>query len=97
MPISTDSLGRPLGVLRLSLTALCNLACPYCCPDNKEPPGLLTLAQRIKLVEAFVALGGHTLRLTGGEPLLYPDLDRLIRALQPLKHLNRLQYCEILH
>ena len=86
--MSIDSLGRPLGVLRLSLTALCNLACPYCCPDNKEPPGLLTLAQRIKLVEAFVALGGHTLRLTGGEPLLYPDLDRLIRALQPLKHLN---------
>ena len=70
MPISIDSFGgRPLGALRLSLIALCNLACPYCCLDNKEPPGLLTLAQRIKLVESFVALGGHTLRLTGGEPL----------------------------
>ena len=83
-----DSLGRPLGVLRLSLTALCNLACPYCCPDTQEPAGLLTLTQRVKLVEAFVALGGHTLRLTGGEPLLYPDLDPLIRALQPLKQSN---------
>ena len=83
-----DLLGRPLGVLRLSLTALCNLACPYCCPDTQEPPGLLTLTQRVKLVETFVALGGHTLRLTGGEPLLYPDLDPLIRALQPLKHHN---------
>ena len=85
MPVPMDSLGRPLGVLRLSLTALCNLACPYCCPDTQEPPGLLTLMQRVKLVETFVALGGHTLRLTGGEPLLYPDLDPLIRALQPLK------------
>tara|TARA_B100000401_G_C52797848_1_gene716916 strand:+ start:994 stop:2067 length:1074 start_codon:yes stop_codon:yes gene_type:complete len=88
VPVPIDSLGRPLGVLRLSLTALCNLACPYCCPDTQEPTGLLTLKQRVKLVEAFVALGGHTLRLTGGEPLLYPDLDPLIRALQPLKQSN---------
>lgn len=86
VPVALDSLGRPLGVLRLSLTALCNLSCPYCCPDSHEPPGLLTIAQRVRLVEAFVALGGHTLRLTGGEPLLYPDLEALIRALQPLRH-----------
>lgn len=85
-----DTQGRPLGVLRLSLTALCNLACPYCCPDALEPPGLLTLSQRVQLVEAFVALGGHTLRLTGGEPLLYPDLEALIRELQRLKHASSL-------
>ena len=88
VPVPMDSLGRPLGVLRLSLTALCNLACPYCCPDTQEPSGLLTLTQRIKVVETFVALGGHTLHLTGGEPLLYPDLEQLIRALQPLRHSN---------
>ena len=41
-----DQLQRPLGVLRLSLTARCNLACPYCLPDGQEPPGLLTLQQR---------------------------------------------------
>jgi hypothetical protein len=39
-----DLHGRPLGVLRLSLTARCNLACPYCCPDLEDPPDLLTLA-----------------------------------------------------
>lgn len=80
-----DLRGRPLGVLRLSLTARCNLACPYCCPDSHEPPGLLSTGQRIRLVEAFVALGGHTLRLTGGEPLLHGELENLIRALQPLR------------
>ena len=37
-----DLHGRPLGVLRLSLTARCNLACPYCCPDSEDPPGLLS-------------------------------------------------------
>ncbi|KEF42029.1 MAG: molybdenum cofactor biosynthesis protein MoeA [Cyanobium sp. CACIAM 14] len=80
-----DLHGRPLGVLRLSLTARCNLACPYCCPDTEDPPGLLTLPERLVLVEAAVGLGAHTLRLTGGEPLLHRGLEELIAALQPLR------------
>ena len=80
-----DLLGRPLGVLRLSLTARCNLACPYCCPDSEEPAGLLSKEQRVQLVNGFIALGGHTLRLTGGEPLLHAGLEALIEAVQPLR------------
>ena len=80
-----DLLHRPLGVLRLSLTARCNLACTYCCPDSADPPGLLNLAERRQLVECAVGLGVHTLRLTGGEPLLYPQLDALLEALAPLR------------
>ena len=80
-----DLRGRPLGVLRLSLTARCNLACPYCCPDSQEPAGLLSLEQRVQLVQAFVSLGGHTLRLTGGEPLLHGGLEALIAAVRPLR------------
>ena len=71
---AVDALGRPLGVLRLSLTARCNLACPYCLPDGQEPPGLLSLQQRLQLIEAAVSLGAGSLRLTGGEPLLHPEL-----------------------
>ncbi|WP_438983002.1 GTP 3',8-cyclase MoaA [Vulcanococcus sp.] len=82
---ATDTRGRPLGVLRLSLTARCNLACPYCLPDGQEPPGLLTLEQRLQVIQAAVALGAHSLRLTGGEPLLHPPLDALIAAVQPLR------------
>ena len=85
MASPTDGLGRPLGVLRLSLTARCNLACPYCLPDGQEPPGLLTLEQRRVVVQAAVALGAHSLRLTGGEPLLHPQLESLIEAVQPLR------------
>ena len=77
---------RPLGVLRLSLTALCNLACPYCLPDSKEPLGLLNLEQRLKIVKAAVELGVHSLRLTGGEPLLNTELEELISATQPLQN-----------
>jgi cyclic pyranopterin phosphate synthase len=85
MASATDQLNRPLGVLRLSLTARCNLACPYCLPDGVEPPGLLTLAQRLRVIEAAVSLGVTSLRLTGGEPLLHGGLEALIAALQPLR------------
>jgi len=80
-----DRLGRPLGVLRLSLTARCNLACPYCLPDGVEPPGLLTLRQRLAVIEAAVALGAGSLRLTGGEPLLHDGLEELVAAAAPLR------------
>jgi cyclic pyranopterin phosphate synthase len=85
MSAPLDRHGRPLGVLRLSLTARCNLACPYCCPDAEDPPELLTLAERRLLVETAVAQGVSTLRLTGGEPLLHRRLEELIAALQPLR------------
>jgi cyclic pyranopterin phosphate synthase len=84
-----DQHGRPLGVLRLSLTARCNLACPYCRPDGQEPPGLLTLPQRLAVVRAAVELGATSLRLTGGEPLLNPELEPLIAAVQALRQGNQ--------
>jgi len=82
---ASDRHGRPLGVLRLSLTARCNLACPYCLPDGHEPPGLLSEAQRLAVVEAAVGLGARSLRLTGGEPLLHNGLEALIAACAPLR------------
>jgi len=81
-----DQFGRPLGVLRLSLTARCNLACPYCLPDGQERPGLLNLQQRLAVTRAAVALGVSSLRLTGGEPLLHVGLEDLISAVTPLRH-----------
>jgi cyclic pyranopterin phosphate synthase len=74
-----DQWARPLGVLRMSLTSRCNLACPYCCPDVVDPPGLLSLDQQLSLIRVACRLGAHTLRLTGGEPLLS---DRLLPLLE---------------
>ena len=76
-----DQRARPLGVLRLSLTARCNLACPYCCPDAADPPGLMTLEQQLRLIRVAAKLGAHTVRLTGGEPLLS---DRLLPLLEQI-------------
>ena len=84
-PPPLDRLGRSLGVLRLSLTARCNLACPYCLPDGQEPAGLLTQEQRLAVIRAAVALGVRSLRLTGGEPLLHPGLEALIAEAAALR------------
>ena len=77
-----DQRNRTLGVLRLSLTARCNLDCPYCCPDAADPPGLMSLDQQLRLIRVAASLGAHTLRLTGGEPLLS---DRLLPLLEQVR------------
>ncbi len=79
---SLDQLDRPLEVLRLSLTARCNLACRYCRPENQDPHHLLTHQQRLKLVRVAAQLGCRRLRLTGGEPLLAADLLAFIQAVK---------------
>jgi GTP 3',8-cyclase len=85
LALPLDRHGRPLGALRLSLTARCNLACPYCLSDGVEPPGLLNRAQRLSVVRPAVALGVRSLRLTGGEPLLHSGLEGLISGAAPLR------------
>ncbi|GCE65921.1 radical SAM protein [cyanobiont of Ornithocercus magnificus] len=74
-----DQRSRPLGVLRMSLTARCNLACPYCKPDGYEVSNPLSIDQRLALIESACRLGAHSLRLTGGEPLLSNQLEPLLR------------------
>ena len=76
-----DQHNRPLGVLRLSLTARCNLSCPYCQPDGGED-SRLSLQERLQLIRTCCDLGLTTLRITGGEPLLAPDLNELLQAIQ---------------
>lgn len=88
----TDTRGRPLKDLRLSVIDQCNFRCPYCMPKEDFGPGyaFLTAAQRLSLDElervarSFVQLGVEKIRLTGGEPLLRKDLPQLIERLAAL-------------
>jgi len=77
-----DRLGRPLESLRLSVTDRCNLRCLYCMPEEDyvwlPRQELLSFEELVRLVGIFTELGVTRLRLTGGEPLLRHDLDRLI-------------------
>jgi cyclic pyranopterin phosphate synthase len=85
----TDTLGRPLRDLRISVTDRCNFRCLYCMPKEvfgrayrfMDRAELLTFEEIERVSRAFVAQGVHKLRLTGGEPLLRRDLERLIASL----------------
>jgi cyclic pyranopterin phosphate synthase len=87
-----DTLGRPMRDLRISVTDRCNFRCTYCMPrevygrDYEFLPRaeLLTFEEISRLASVFSGLGVHKLRLTGGEPLLRRDLDRLVAMLVAL-------------
>lgn len=80
-----DTLGRPLGSLRISVTDRCNLRCRYCMPQEEyvwlPREDLLTFEEAAQLASVFTALGVEKVRLTGGEPLLRRDLHRLVSLL----------------
>ncbi|MEM6639061.1 MAG: GTP 3',8-cyclase MoaA [Pseudomonadota bacterium] len=87
--VVTDTRGRPLRDLRLSVIDQCNFRCRYCMPAEifHEHYEFFSRAQRLSndetvtLVAAFAQLGVNKLRITGGEPLLRKDLPDLLGRL----------------
>src|SRR2546423_13137562 len=66
-----DTLARPLGSLRLSVTDRCNLRCRYCMPEDEyvwlPRTAILTFEEIERLVAVFAGQGVRKVRLTGGE------------------------------
>ncbi|MGC4089937.1 MAG: radical SAM protein [Polyangiaceae bacterium] len=92
MPLSsqlTDTRGRRLGDLRISVTDRCNFRCSYCMPrehfggDHAFLPRaeLFTFEEIERVSRLLASLGVRKLRLTGGEPLLRSGLPRLVELL----------------
>src|SRR5215210_5178272 len=98
MATITDKFNRPLRDLRISVTDRCNFRCTYCMPkevfgrDFQFLPSadLLSFEEITRLARIFVAHGVEKLRLTGGEPLVRRDLERLIEMLSRLDGLRDL-------
>ncbi len=92
-PGVTDTLGRALRDLRISVTDRCNFRCTYCMPrevfgrDYEFLPKdqVLSFEEITRLARAFVGLGVEKLRITGGEPLVRRDLPDLIAMLAALR------------
>ncbi|XP_008316120.1 molybdenum cofactor biosynthesis protein 1 isoform X3 [Cynoglossus semilaevis] len=88
----TDSFGRRHDYLRISLTEKCNLRCQYCMPEEGvqlTPRGqLLTASEILTLARLFVQEGVSKIRLTGGEPLIRPDVVDIIAELKKLEGLK---------
>ncbi|XP_050171259.1 molybdenum cofactor biosynthesis protein 1 isoform X2 [Myiozetetes cayanensis] len=91
-PFLTDSFGRQHNYLRISLTEKCNLRCQYCMPEEgvKLTPKseLLTAQEIITLARLFVKEGVEKIRLTGGEPLIRPDVVDIVGQLYKLEGLK---------
>src|SRR4051794_32744276 len=93
-----DAHQRRLHDLRISVTDRCNFRCVYCMP--KEVFGrdfaflpsaqLLTFEEITRLARLFVGISVEKIRLTGGEPLLRRDLERLIAMLASIDGLQDL-------
>ena len=89
-----DSYGREIRYLRLSVTELCNLRCRYGMPEDgvckKRHEEMLTQEEMVMAVRAAVSLGITKLRLTGGEPLVKPNIVSLCREMAAIPGLREL-------
>ena len=89
----SDTLGRPLRDLRISVTDRCNFRCNYCMPSeifDKDyaflpQSSLLSFEEITRLAKIFVAHGVEKIRLTGGEPLLRKNLEVLVGMLAKIQ------------
>lgn len=84
-----DSFGRVVDDLRISITDRCNFRCIYCMPEHgmqwlpkKE---ILSYEEILRIAAVMFDLGVVTVRLTGGEPLVRPGVETLLRGLHALK------------
>jgi cyclic pyranopterin phosphate synthase len=81
-----DQFGRRIEYLRISVTDRCNFRCLYCMPAEGLPwlpkRDILSYEEIAAIVAQLAPLGLKRLRITGGEPTIRPDLERLVAQLR---------------
>lgn len=79
-----DAYGRQINYLRVSITDRCDMRCSYCMPVGfkgfEEPTSWMTCEESVRLVHLFAHLGVSKVRITGGEPLLRRDVQKMARG-----------------
>lgn len=90
----TDSLGRKINYMRLSVTDRCNMRCFYCMPSvgvvDKGHKAVLTYEELLLISEVAVGLGIEKIRVTGGEPLVRLGVVGFLERLAALPGLQQL-------
>jgi cyclic pyranopterin phosphate synthase len=83
-----DGFGRVASDLRVSVTDRCSLRCTYCMPADGLPwlarEELLSDDEMVRLVDIAIGLGVRRVRITGGEPLIRPNIADLVGRLAAL-------------
>jgi len=85
-----DPYGRSISYLRISVTSTCNLRCVYCSKQRERViPSQLTLEEIERVARCAVKLGIRNIRITGGEPLMHPDIVELVRRLSQIEGIGK--------
>ena len=83
-----DTFGRVHRDIRVSLTDRCNLRCTYCMPHDfaawMPTEDLLSTDELMTILEVGIEAGIDEVRLTGGEPLLRPDIVDIVARINSL-------------
>ncbi|MBI4722951.1 MAG: GTP 3',8-cyclase MoaA [Candidatus Stahlbacteria bacterium] len=89
-----DLYGREITSLRFSITQRCNLNCPYCHREGEKTEDRIQKSEEMsleriqKIVAAAVKIGIKSVKLTGGEPLLRPDICDIIGSIAKIKEVS---------
>lgn len=87
-----DAFGRVHTNLRVSVTDRCNIRCFYCMPHEnvqfKPRADLLSFEEMVRFVRIVAALGVNKVRLTGGEPLVRADIEKLVAQLAAVRGID---------
>jgi len=85
-----DTYGRVHRNLRVSLTDRCNLRCTYCMPNDfaawLPSDHQLTTDELVRVIDIAVKEGINEVRLTGGEPLLRPDIVEIVARINAIEN-----------
>jgi GTP 3',8-cyclase len=89
-----DNYGRIAKKLRVSVTDRCNMRCGYCMPKNNtkwfDSTEVLSFEEIIRLSSIFANLGVEKIRITGGEPLVRPLVENLIKSISKIPHIKNI-------
>lgn len=87
-----DPFGRSINYLRISLTDRCNLRCVYCMPKEgiqwQALPDQLSVDEITRVVEEAAAGGVKRVRLTGGEPLVHPNIVEIVGRIASIQNIE---------
>lgn len=87
-----DTFNRPITYLRVSVTDLCNQRCRYCMPKvgvcKRSREEMLTEDEMIRAIETAASLGIKKVRITGGEPLVKPNIVRICERTAAVEGIN---------
>jgi cyclic pyranopterin phosphate synthase len=89
-----DNYGRIAKKLRISVTDKCNMRCRYCMPKNNtkwfDSTEVLSFEEIIRLSSILANLGVEKIRITGGEPLVRPMIENLIKSIAKIPHIKNI-------